>query len=139
MDGDWASAQPTLHEMPRSRPLYSEIMTATETMGLLDQAHRHLAPRLDAAGFELVEWDRFADQRLAWVEYRHRQNEAIHLLSLTTAPDGTLLAEFWCASAGGRALEVLGQAEWRDEPISSVVGELERWLERFTTQRLKSS
>jgi hypothetical protein len=110
-------------------------MIVAEKMERFDQAHELLAPRLAAAGFELAERDMFVDQSLAWVDYRHRQDAATHLLSLTMASDGHLLAEFWCTPTGGRTLQVLGQAEWHDAPMLSIVGEVERWLQRFARQQ----
>jgi hypothetical protein len=111
------------------------------TVEPLDEAYGRLTPRLSAAGFELAELVSSEGAAPAWVEYRHRQDGATYLLTLTTTYDSGLLAEFWRASTDGHSLEVLEQAEWRASPdgagvlLSVVVRELERWLERFTDQR----
>jgi hypothetical protein len=111
------------------------------TVEPLDEAYDRLTPRLSAAGFELAELVSSEGAAPAWVEYRHRQDGATYLLTLTTTSESGLLAEFWRAPTDGHSLEVLEQAEWHASPggagvlLSAVVRELERWLERFTDQR----
>ena len=113
-------------------------MLSTGRIDLLDQAHRSLAPRLAAAGFELIEREHFPDAGPSWLCYRSDGGVAARLLHLTVTTDSRVLAEFWLPARDGGGPQILAQAEWRVEPdgeaelLSAVVAEVERWLGQDT-------